>query len=99
MTAAVTPSAVPTREIGHAGDTGGWWSIVESTPELIWPRNIRVYDQMRRTDPQVQSVLRAVTLPIRRTMWSIDPGPASDEVTRFVADNLGLQVAGAAEQD
>jgi hypothetical protein len=40
-------------------------------------------------------VLRAVTLPIRRTVWSIDPGGASDEVTRFVADNLGPAGPGA----
>lgn len=93
------PAAVPTREIGHAGDTGGWWSIAESTPELRWPLNIAVFDQMRRTDPQVQSVLRAVTLPIRRTQWSIDPGAASPEVAQFVADNLGLRVAGADQQD
>jgi hypothetical protein len=35
-------------------------------------------------------VLRAVTLPVRRTAWSIDQGGASDEVAQFVADNLGL---------
>lgn len=92
------PAAIPTRERGHAGDGSTWWTQ-ESTPELRWPLNILVYDQMRRTDPQVQSVLRAVTLPIRRAQWSIDSAGASDEVARFVADNLGLPVDGADRQE
>ena len=35
-----------------------------------------VYDRMRRQDAQVISVIRAVTLPIRRTRWWIDPNGA-----------------------
>ena len=40
------------------------------------------------------SVLRAVTLPLRRTAWRIVPNGAEPEVTQFVAENLGLPVAG-----
>lgn len=66
----------------------------ETTPELQWPQSITVYDQMRRTDSQVASVLRAVTLPVRRTPWRIDPNGARDEVVQLVADDLGLPIVG-----
>lgn len=87
----------PISEKGYATETGSWWSTVdnlEETPELIWPRNIEVYDRMRRQDAQVISVLRAVTLPIRRTGWRIDPNGARPEVVELVADDLGLQIQG-----
>ena len=58
----------PVRERGYAHDGGasGWWLDLtsETTPELRWPRSLDVYDQMRRQDAQVSSVLRAVTSPI-----------------------------------
>ncbi|NUR09340.1 MAG: DUF935 family protein [Nocardioidaceae bacterium] len=85
--------------MGAAGGADAWWWQAEPTPELRWPLNIQVYDQMRRQDAQVISVLRAVKLPVRRTKWSIDQGAASDEVARFVADNLGLPLAGANQQE
>jgi hypothetical protein len=99
VTGPITPSAVPTREMGAAGGADAWWWQAEPTPELRWPLNIQVYDQMRRQDAQVISVLRAVMLPVRRTRWSIDQAGASDEVARFVADNLGLPLDGADKQD
>lgn len=68
----------------------------ELTPELQWPQSITVYDQMRKTDSQVASVLRAVTLPVRRTPWRIDPNGARPEVVELVADDLGLPIVGQA---
>jgi hypothetical protein len=88
------PAGVPTRELGVADGADAFWWLSEPTPELRWPLNIAVYDQMRRQDAQVISVLRAVTLPIRRTPWSVERGDASEEVARFVALNLGLPLAG-----
>lgn len=69
----------------------------ETTPELRWPRSVEVYDQMRRQDAQVTSVLRAVTLPVRRTGWRIDPAGARDEVVELVATDLGLPITGQPE--
>lgn len=93
---------VPTREIGyaHAGDPGGWWGAPgqEETPELQWPRSIRVYDRMGRQDTQVASVFRAVTLPVRRTTWRLHPGDAREEVYRTVAEDLRLPVVGEADR-
>jgi hypothetical protein len=86
----------PVNEIGYAHVPTSWWTYddIETTPELQWPRSVIVYDQMRRQDAQVASVLRAVTLPVRRTPWRVDPAGARARVTQFVADELGLPVVG-----
>ncbi|WP_105567136.1 phage portal protein family protein [Microbacterium halophytorum] len=90
-----------TTELGYSSNSSyGFWPDLdeEETPELRWPENIKVYDRMRRQDAQVISVYRAVTLPIERTQWYVDPAGASPEVAQFVADNLGLNVKGNDEQ-
>lgn len=90
----------PTAEVGYEASTSTTWGDVdqaEKTPELRWPRSVEIYDTMRRQDAQVMSVLRAVTLPIRRTGWRIDPAGARPEVVQWVADDLGLPVAGAVD--
>jgi len=85
----------PISEIGYAHQPGSWWTTDdEPTPELRWPESVAVYDAMRSQDSQVGSVLRAVTYPLRRTPWRIDPAGARDEVVRLVAEDLGLPVAG-----
>ncbi|MBN9791284.1 hypothetical protein DMP17_22135 [Pseudonocardia sp. TMWB2A] len=90
-------NAVPTAELGSGQvNSAAWWGgIEEKTPELQWPNNVRIYDQMRRTDTQVQSVMRAVTMPVRRTSWRIAPNGARDEVVAQVAEDLGLPIDGA----
>lgn len=89
--------AVPESEKGYSANAGSaFWTELdeEETPELQWPKNISVYDRMRRQDGQIISVLRAMTLPIRRTTWRIDPNGARDEVARQVAEDLGLPLVG-----
>lgn len=87
-------------EIGYQADQGlvGWGTLfawaAEKNPDLQWPQSIEVFDRMRREDPQVKSVLRAVTLPILRTEWVIDGAGCRDEVTEHVAKDLGLAVKG-----
>lgn len=89
---------VPSQEKGYATPFPGmrWWNPLqeEETPELRWPQSIEVYDRMRRQDAQVMSVLRAVTLPIRRTTWRIDPAGAKASVVKLIADDLGLPILG-----
>jgi hypothetical protein len=92
-----TPVApIPVRERGYAKEGDTWWGAVtsETTPELIWPRSIAVYDNMRRQDAQVSSVLRAVTYPIMRTPWRLDGTGCRPEVVRHVAGDLGLPIVG-----
>jgi hypothetical protein len=94
------PADAPVNEIGYAASNGVWsYYDEEPTPELRWPNSVGVYDAMRSGDAQVGSVLRAVTLPIRRTPWRVEQGDASDEVTAFVADDLGLPILGGGEPD
>lgn len=90
--------APPLREKGYAldGASLGFWQDLthETTPELQWPLSVFVYDRMRKQDAQVASVLRAVTAPIMRTGWTVDGSGCRDEVTEFVATNLGLPIHG-----
>lgn len=91
------PTRAPVSELGFGNvNPAGWWDAIdEPTPELRWPNNVRVYDRMRRTDTQIQSVLRAVTMPVRRTSWRISPNGARDEVVAQIAEDLGLPIDGA----
>ena len=92
-------------EIGYVKDGAlrGWSSLADEAHEknidLQWPHSLEVYDQMRREDAQVGSVVRAVTLPIRSTRWEIDPAGARDEVVKLVAQDLGLPVKGQEEPE
>lgn len=95
----IIPSPALAKEQGYVNPAAGWWAVPtsETTPELRWPASVTVYDRMRRQDSQVASVLRAVTLPIRRTTWRIDPNGARPEVVDMVAADLGLPVTGQPE--
>lgn len=108
MTAALAPSytvessSAPTYEIGYVnGETMGWqqWLDEERVPDLQWPHANRIYARMGREDGRVSSVLNAIGLPIRRTAWRIDQNGASDEVTEFVARNVGLPIVGESTED
>ncbi len=92
-----SPGPASTRATGYANGTANWWQMVEleETPELRWPQSIPVYRRMRTQDSQVSSVLRAVTSPIMRTRWYVEPGDARPEVAQQVADDLGLPLKGA----
>ncbi len=86
-------------EIGYqTGGLVGWGGLAtdahETNPDLIWPLSNEVFDRMRREDPQVMSVLGAVTLPIQESDWQLDPAGVRDEVAQLVADDLGLALKG-----
>lgn len=92
-----TPTApIAVREKGYAVDSTAWWASFdeERTPELQWPRLVQVYDNMRKQDAQVSSVLRAVIYPILRTGWRIDGSGCGPEVTAHVAGDMGLPILG-----
>ena len=91
-------TAAPRTEKGYVvGTPGGWAGPLdqfEMVPELMWPNSIHTYTRMGREDARIASVLRAIGLPIRRTTWRIRQNGASDEVTQFIATNLGLPIEG-----
>lgn len=87
-------------EIGYQVDGGlvGWGRLTaethETNPALQWPKSVEVFDRMRREDPQVKSVMRAVTQPVLGTQWVIDGAGCREEVVAHVADDLGLPIKG-----
>ena len=90
--------AAPSGEQGHAGLTSppGWGFFAqegEHAAELRWPMSIETFHRMR-TDAQIDALTSAVTLPLQRLKFVIDPNGASDEVVEHIANDLGLPVKG-----
>jgi hypothetical protein len=69
----------------------------ETNDDLLWPRSVQTFTRMARDDSRLSSILQAISLPIRLTSWRIDACGASDEVTKHVADDLGLPIVGEDE--
>ena len=81
-----TPGDIPTRAVGTRWIAS---STSEHVEELRGLKALEKYDEMRRTDYQIGAVLKAITLPIRRGNWTIDP--ASNETQdRDIAERLQL---------
>lgn len=94
--------APPVRERGYYRQSAGdfWGSLQdEKTPELRWPQCLEVYEDMVDQDGQVGSTLDALTTPILATGKRLHPNGARDEVVERIADDLGVQIAGAEEPD
>ncbi|PRQ10624.1 hypothetical protein C1Y63_10545 [Corynebacterium sp. 13CS0277] len=81
-------------ELGYIADPGGFGPLQDDNWELRWPRSAWVYAKMGREDAQVQSILSALSLPIRRATWRVDPNGAPPEVVARVAEDLRLPVLG-----
>jgi hypothetical protein len=90
--------SAPTSVAGYVDDLSSFGMVLadatEQIGDLIWPASVYTYAQMRR-DPQLAAVLKAVTLPIRRATWQVDPAGAPPEAVQLVADGLGLAVKDA----
>lgn len=86
-------SGLRTREAGHAlmSRTS---KTSEDNWELRFPNSPRVYSKMSREDSQVTSVLKAISLPIKRADWRIDPNGAPNEIVALVSEDLRLPVLG-----
>jgi hypothetical protein len=68
----------------------------ETIPDVIWPVSNITYSMMRN-DPAVSAVLSAITLPIRRATWAVDPAGCRPKIAQMVADDLGLPVLGVSK--
>ena len=93
-------TGAPTRDIGTPDLSWGtwgqgllsdWW---ETAADLIWPQSVVTYGRMRH-DPKLRGVLSALTLPLMRATWAVDPLGAAGPVVQRVADDLGLPVLGS----
>lgn len=91
----------PTRDIGQLADIYGlgggidasFVDVAEVVADLQWPLSVLTFGRMRH-DPKLAAVLAAVSLPIRRATWTVDPAGCRDEVAQMIADDLGLPVLG-----
>lgn len=91
-------ATIPTTAPGYVDLTDGghvaaYNALYEYVPELDDSRAPYVYSRMR-TDPQNTAVLQAVTLPLIRATWAVDPAGCRPEVAQRVADDLGLPLVG-----
>ncbi|GAS94418.1 uncharacterized protein RMCC_1384 [Mycolicibacterium canariasense] len=71
-----------------------WWELTEQVPELRWPTSLVTYSRMPREDARCWSLLSAISLPIRRTAWRINPNGAEDWVVAHIAADTGLPIVG-----
>ncbi|MCT1411660.1 phage portal protein family protein [Corynebacterium sanguinis] len=81
------------REVGSARAASNL-ALSEDNWVLRFPQSTRVFAKMGREDAQVQSLLKAVMLPIRRASWWLNPNAAADEVVAHVAGDLRMRVLG-----
>jgi hypothetical protein len=68
----------------------------EYVPELRWPNNVRLYDQMR-TDSQLAGLLTAVMWGISQLRYVIDPNGADRSIAQEISEDLNIPILG--EQD
>lgn len=80
------------------GELITWANVLderETTRELTFPESVNTYKRMRSTDAHIAAIIAAITMPIRRFKWQIDPNGASEEAVTLVAEDLGLPILGA----
>lgn len=82
------------REIGVARGGGRNFALSEHNAALMFPRSSRTFGKMLREDAKVKATFRAVTLPIRRANWMLNPNGADSDVVAHVAEDLRLKVKG-----
>jgi hypothetical protein len=85
---------------GEAGADGDSWLLdmlgggPDVNPELSGLGKFPVYDEMRKTDASVKSMLMLLKLPVRAASWGLNPRTKGDPldllIRDFVACNLGL---------
>ena len=92
MAVPVSMRGLATNPIGGPDSLPGGYIAdpYETTPELMWPRDLAVYDYMRRTDSQSRALLKAAALPILGTEWTVVGKKCRPEVIAFVKAELGL---------
>lgn len=96
---------VSENELGHVASWAafsgikGWGTDeAEETPALVWPESIKTLGRMARTDAQVRGTYNAVTLPLRRDIYALDPQDADPVKVDRLADDLDLPVKGQTDR-
>lgn len=79
-------------DLGERGKTGlmQWGGYVQEAyhSKLQWPAAYGIYDEMRRRDPGIRSVLNALSFLARTAVWYFEPGGERTDDDRRAADDL-----------
>ncbi|ALY09656.1 portal protein [Arthrobacter phage Martha] len=67
---------------------------LERNLDLKFPQSIEVFDNMRTTEGQIGSLLKAAILPIKGANWRLDDKGVNKRVVKFVEQNIGLAKPG-----
>ncbi|MFJ1539304.1 DUF935 family protein [Micromonospora chalcea] len=89
--------AIPSSLRGYAEDSVWGTALAEvreHISDLVFPLSVSTYAQMRR-DSTLAAILQGWTFQLRRAQWQLDGAACREEVTRLVADDMGLPIKGA----
>lgn len=71
---------------------------LDANPDLRFPASTRIFDEMRRVDGQIGSLLNAQMLPILKARWTLSGEDVRPEVREAVRREIGLQNPGEGRQ-
>jgi hypothetical protein len=87
-----------TKEIGHVSPFANYGGFVydasEEAAALQWPSSVATYSRMRRTDAQIRGTFQAITLPLRRPIWALDPEDCDPKIVSQLSEDLDLPILG-----
>lgn len=67
-------------------DNSSW--VAELVAELVWPRDLETFQRMRRSDHQVEAILRSIELPIEQGQFAVRPPPEATAQEQMIADTI-----------
>ena len=80
----------------YNGSSSGWViDPQDANPDLRFPNSIKIYDEMRRTNGQIGSLLNAQTLPILKARWALTGDDVDPAVMDAVRREIGLNLPGS----
>lgn len=80
-------SAVGLHSGFYSGIDNSQW-IGELVTDLIWPRDLETYQKMRRSDHQVEAILRSIELPIEQGQFAVRPPPDASAEEQMIAETI-----------
>jgi len=102
MVVKAEPEVGVTGGLAVDGDAKGATSFVveplDPNPDLHFPASIPVFDEMRRTNSDVGSLLSSINLPILAARWQLTGEGVRPEVEAFVRSEIGLGLPGVARE-
>lgn len=76
------------------------WGFIseEYNPDLTGSTGLKKYDEMRKSDAQIFATLLAMELPIRSTLWYIEPGETEDGTGEQITTDQDYIIANFVEK-